>query len=246
MKLATIGEVVIGEGRPKICVSLTGKDLSEVLTQGQAVSETSADIVEWRLDFLKPEIQVEDILEALPTVSSVTKRPILLTFRTAKEGGERVLSDADYWELCRNLIESPLVTALDLEASTAGVGELIALAKRYPTTIVLSKHDFAETPAMTEIVGSLQQMASLGGDVAKLAVMPQTPDDVVRLLASTVEASKTCDIPIVTMSMGRLGKVSRVSGAIFGSAMTFGAVGAVSAPGQLKVEALAEMLEQLD
>ena len=96
------------------------------------------------------------------------------------------------------------------------------------------------------MLGRLRAMADAGADAAKLAVMPRGPHDVARLLGVTARASEELDVPVVTMSMGGLGAVSRVSGAVFGSALTFAtAGGAPSAPGQLPVERVRAMLELL-
>jgi len=76
--------------------------------------------------------------------------------------------------------------------------------------------------------------------------MPESAEDVLTLLSATNEMfKKYADRPIVTMSMGPLGVISRMSGEIFGSSMTFGAVGQVSAPGQIPVEQLATALDIL-
>ena len=89
-------------------------------------------------------------------------------------------------------------------------------------------------------------MAEAGADAVKLAVVPHDPHDVARLLGVTARASEELDVPVVTMSMGGLGAVSRVSGAVFGSALTFAtAGGAPSAPGQLPVERVRAALELL-
>jgi len=83
-------------------------------------------------------------------------------------------------------------------------------------------------------------------DIPKIAVMPTCVEDVLILLSATNEMyTKYADRPIITMSMGPLGVVSRLSGEIFGSAMTFGAVGKVSAPGQIPVRELATTLDIL-
>jgi 3-dehydroquinate dehydratase-1 len=78
-------------------------------------------------------------------------------------------------------------------------------------------------------------MQSLGADVAKIAVMPQTRDDVLELMAATLQASRSCAIPLVSMAMGALGAVTRTSGWLFGSAMTFAVGASSSAPGQTPI-----------
>ena len=87
----------------------------------------------------------------------------------------------------------------------------------------MSNHDFDKTPSFDEITGRLIGMKKLGADVAKLACMPNSAKDVLTLLSATESVkSQYPDEPIITMSMGKLGAISRISGEIFGSALTFG------------------------
>lgn len=92
------------------------------------------------------------------------------------------------------------------------------------------------------MVQTLLRMEDGGGDVVKLAVTPQTPEDVLALLTATQEAGKRLSVPLITMSMGRLGMASRLCGGLFGSCLTFGAAAGESAPGQPPVEELARTL----
>ena len=95
------------------------------------------------------------------------------------------------------------------------------------------------------MVSRLRRAEELGGDILKTAVMPQSSRDVLDLLSATEEVSRTSERPVVTMAMGELGIISRLSGELFGSAMTFGTVGYASAPGQIGIEPLREVLEIL-
>ena len=85
-------------------------------------------------------------------------------------------------------------------------------------------------------------MEALGADLAKIAVMPQSPEDVLTLLSATCQAHRQLSCPVISMSMGGTGLVSRLSGEIFGSCMTFGSVGEASAPGQIPARTLKEIL----
>ena len=90
----------------------------------------------------------------------------------------------------------------------------------------------------------LQKMQEFGADLPKIAVMPQCRKDVLTLLAATEEMAGTyADRPIITMSMAKDGVISRICGEVFGSALTFGTAGKASAPGQIEVERLREVLE---
>ena len=89
-------------------------------------------------------------------------------------------------------------------------------------------------------------MQQAGANLPKLAVMPQSRADVLELLAATAEmADRHPETPIITMSMGALGAVSRLSGEALGSAMTFANPGQASAPGQVSLEVVNEVLDAL-
>ena len=110
--------------------------------------------------------------------------------------------------------------------------------------VIASHHDFDETPDDRILRMLMEQMQQGGADVAKLAVMPKNADDVVRLLKLTNDIrQKYPTLPVVTMSMGALGVFSRMAGEIFGSCITSGAVGEISAPGQIPAGQLEHILQ---
>jgi 3-dehydroquinate dehydratase I len=128
--------------------------------------------------------------------------------------------------------------------SEAVVRRLVAGAHQVGAFIVMSNHDFSGTPPAAELLARLRRQQELGADVLKLAMMPRDPSDVLELLRATWEmASRYADRPMMTMSMGGTGVVSRLAGEIFGSAMCFGMIGRASAPGQVEVERLAAVLD---
>lgn len=107
----------------------------------------------------------------------------------------------------------------------------------------MSNHDFHKTPAAQEIVLRLRKMQELGADIPKIALMPQNKTDVLTLLGATLEMQERyADRPIITMSMAKTGVISRLSGEVFGSAATFGAVQKASARGQISVTDLRTVL----
>ena len=58
-------------------------------------------------------------------------------------------------------------------------------------------------------------------------------------------ADRHPETPVITMSMGALGAVSRLSGEAFGSAMTFANPGTASAPGQVGLDVVNAVLDSL-
>ena len=110
----------------------------------------------------------------------------------------------------------------------------------------MSNHDFHKTPLRKILSIACAACRIWGADLPKIAVMPQSPQDVLTLLAATLTMKeKYATRPLITMSMGKSGGVSRVTGRLFGSAMTFGTVGQASAPGQIAIAKLREVMDIL-
>ena len=186
MKTVQVKDVVFNEGRPKICVPLVGKTKQEIITEVEMLENVAFDLAELRVDFFEDVEQLEQVGALLAEINSIYKKPLLFTFRTKKEGGERELSLNRYFELNRFAIQTGLVDMVDLElfSSEADIIGLIAEAKEKNVKVVLSSHDFFRTPAKEEIIARLLKMQQLGADITKIAVMPQSEEDVLPLLAA--------------------------------------------------------------
>jgi 3-dehydroquinate dehydratase-1 len=238
--------VKIGEGIPKICVPIVGKTKEEILSAARSFADVKVDVVEWRVDWFEGVFdfaKVEDVLKDLRPALGET--PLLFTFRTSKEGGERSIEADAYAELNKNVAATGLVDLVDVEVFTGDevVKDIIAAAHAKGVKVVASNHDFDKTPDKDDIVGRLRKMQELDADIPKIAVMPQNKKDVLTLLTATEEmATEYADRPIITMSMAGTGLISRLCGEVFGSALTFGAVGKASAPGQMNAADLNTVL----
>ena len=238
--------VRIGEGIPKICVPIVGTTRDEILAAAKSFESVKKDVVEWRADWFNGVFdfaQVEAVLKELRRVLGNT--PVLFTFRTANEGGEKAIEPAAYAELNKRAAATGLIDLVDVEAFTGDevVRDIIESAHESGVVVVASNHDFEKTPEKDEIVRRLRKMQELDADIPKIAVMPQSRKDVLTLLSATEEmVSEYADRPIITMSMSATGLISRLCGECFGSALTFGAVGKASAPGQMNASDLSEIL----
>jgi 3-dehydroquinate dehydratase-1 len=250
--------VKIGEGMPKICVSLTAKTKAELLEDAAAIlgdvsGSSVIDVVEWRADYYEGPIegQVRPIegqmrfLEPLAELRQIIgDKPLIFTYRTASEGGMGTI-DSSYESLLKAAIDSQLVDLVDVELFMGDetVSQLIAYAHANGVKVIASNHDFDGTPELEEIVTRLQNMQKLGADIIKIAVMPKNMKDVLTLLEATVIMSEQyAQCPLVTIAMSDLGAITRVTGEVFGSSITFGTMGKLSAPGQIAASELSDML----
>lgn len=249
-KTVTVKGVTIGEGAPKICVPMVGESLEQLEEEAVFLKTVDLDVVEWRVDFFEQVEDLEKVKEALGAIRTILKDiPLIFTFRSAKEGGEKEVSSNYYFLLNKAIAESGLVDLVDVELFTDEheVKSLIEAAHRNDVYVIVSNHDFDKTPAKEEIIARLRKAQGLGADLPKIAVMPRNAADVLALLdATNTMVEEYADRPIITMSMAGKGIVSRLAGEIFGSALTFGSAKKASAPGQVPVTELRNILSLIN
>lgn len=270
-------------GLPAVAVSLTGPSLAQARTQARSAIDAGADVLELRVDLLEEAgalaaptpldaataaAQVLECLrglgEAIDTTDGANAgSPVLLTCRTAAEGGRAQLDDAAYGALLRSVLDGLTdwaperrPAAIDVEVQRGCLPQVCTQAHALSIDVVASFHDFEATPADEAIEEVLARMAREGADLAKIAVWPTSADDVARLLGVCARATAGAGersglgVPVAAMSMGALGAVSRVAPA-FGSALTFAVVpdeqgqARASAPGQLPIQDVRRCLELL-
>ena len=241
-----IRDVAIGEGIPKICVPIVGKTREEIIKAAEEIRTLPVDVVEWRADWYEEIFEADVVLDVLQELRRILGEfPLLFTFRTKKEGGEKEIDEKNYRTLNQLVVESGLADLIDVEVFSGDevVNDLVRTAHENGVKVIGSNHDFEKTPSKEEIIRRLQKMQELDVDLPKIAVMPRKKEDVLTLLAATEEMNrKYADRPIITMSMAGDGVISRLCGEVFGSALTFGAAGQASAPGQIGVKELRQIL----
>jgi 3-dehydroquinate dehydratase-1 len=249
MATLTIKDITFGEGMPKICVPVTGRTQADILSAAKEIRYLPCEVVEWRADFFEDAKRPTRILETLAALRSVLDRQLLLfTFRTAPEGGQAALAPYDYLWLNQKAAESGLPDLIDMEYSCGAerTEAFVRFAHRNGVSVIVSSHDFEKTPLPGEMVTRMIAMQKTKADMVKLAVMPKSRRDVLALLNATDQmASDHAACPIITMSMGKDGLITRLAGETFGSAMTFGCSGNLSAPGQPDVTDLSIALQIL-
>ncbi|WP_300382137.1 type I 3-dehydroquinate dehydratase [Clostridium sp.] len=249
-KVVIIKDIKIGEGMPKVCVPIVGKSITEIIEEANFIKNIDCDVVEWRGDFfdnIDDISKVKIVLEKIREI--INDKPILFTFRSFNEGGEKELSEDLYFELNNTIAKTKLIDIIDVELfkDHKKVKELVKVAHDNFVVVIISNHDFKNTPKKEEIINRLRKASELGADIPKIAVMPNCVEDVINLLDSTrIAKEKYIENPIITISMGDKGIISRLSGELFGSSMTFGIANKASAPGQISVVELRKVLEILN
>ncbi|MBR3643393.1 MAG: type I 3-dehydroquinate dehydratase [Parasporobacterium sp.] len=245
MRSIKLGNVILEEGIPKICVPLTGKSREELSLQAEMAAKCpAADVVEWRADHLPECVTEENVRYFIGEIRKVLgEKPLLVTFRSREEGGFGIYPDDLYCTLVSTASRCG-VEAVDIELSRGETAlKLTQVCHGYGTVVISSFHEFHRTPSVRSMVSRLEKSCCSGADICKLAVMPDSIYDTLRLLEATARMrSLHPEMPLITVSMGKTGMVSRMAGEAFGSCMTFGTISEQSAPGQIDAEALKQVL----
>lgn len=246
-----VKNLTIGDGRPALIVSVTEKTPAQALERARALTAMpEVDVIEYRIDHLARHDDPDAVAASVAELAAdCAGKPLLMTFRTKAEGGEAALAPDAYARLYAAALAHGGPDMIDLEfalCSQPPVAAAFRQAKAAGKPVILSHHDFHATPPAAAMIDTLRAMQAFGADIPKIAVMPQDAGDTLALLEATwTMHSRYADRPLLTMSMNGTGAISRVAGEIFGSALTFGAVGSASAPGQIEVRHLRPMLDTL-
>lgn len=233
------------EKKPLICVPITGKTELEIETQLQKIIEDEPDVIEWRADFFEDLENTAAVQTVITNIAAETAIPLLFTIRSEQEGGEPItLSKEGVVRLLCEVSAHEAITYVDFEIENEDdlVTEVRNACKKHAKKLILSYHHFTETPANELLYQLANRSVALGADIVKMAVMPTNREDVLRLLHITNEMDQQISIPVITMSMGELGQISRIIGWIYGSVMTFAVGVKSSAPGQIEIGKLREAI----
>lgn len=243
------GKPLAGGRLPAVCVPLVGRGADALADEARAAAALGPDLLEWRVDFFEGIAEPARVLAVAARIREAAGGvPVLFTRRSQREGGQPIAVDEEqvvalYAAVCA----ARAVEAVDFEmANDAAHVQAVRQASRAAgIALFLSFHDFGGTPAPQLLLERFRQAERLEADVAKVAVMPREPEDVLALLQATLAASRELAIPVVSMSMAQLGAMTRLCGWVFGSALTFAVGQGASAPGQLPVAGLRDALALL-
>ncbi|MEM2109471.1 MAG: type I 3-dehydroquinate dehydratase [Candidatus Odinarchaeota archaeon] len=226
-------------GSTLICVSIVKRTLVEIIKAANTLLKEPVDLLELRLDYLKPLPELEQVLKLLDV-----KKPKIITFRPRSEGGESDLDDESRINIFKEFIKKR-VEYVDIEYSTLKNKEVLKEAENYNVKTILSKHILDETPSFKELKTLLNNMMVLKPSFIKISTMIMDKDDVITLSKLISYANKK-NTPIVVTGMGELGKITRILNPIMGSKITYCSMpGEPAAPGQLDYNKTITMLKEL-
>ncbi len=229
----------LGSGTPLVCSPLVGRTRERLIAEAANVAAKKPDVIEWRVDYFEGIADAKVVVEIGGAMRKVIgDLPLIFTRRSVKEGGEPIPIDDDgVVRLYDAVGASGHVDFIDFEMGNdpGHVKRVRESTRAHRTRIILSYHNFGYTPGQEFLVQRFLEAERLGADVAKVAVMPRDRADVLTLLAATAQADDKAKIPLISMSMGPLGAVTRMIGGAFGSSLSFAVGEGSSAPGQMPI-----------
>ena len=226
---------IIGQ-KPRIVAVVWGDRLLELAFSAK---DNGAQVLEVRIDLFH-KVDLNNLEGRLKQLRRQVKLPIIATVRRKDEGGGRRYSEQQRLHILISIM--PLVDVVDIEyRSRTIIQEVIREAKLRHKSLLISYHNLRETPPGAALKEIASRAKGMGADIVKIAAMANSKRDVARLLSFSYGCPHK---PLVAISMGRLGRISRVVAPIFGSCLNYAHVESESAPGQLDVLSLKEDLEK--
>ena len=228
-----IGKLKLGNTPRIAAVILDGEDKKAIA----AAKRDGADLLELRIDCFKR--QDTDYIRKIIKDVRAEKLPVIATIRSKAEGGRRNMKDAERLRIFKAIM--PLVDAVDIELSSKKIlNGVIKEAHRFKKRVIVSYHDFRNTPAEGQLNAIIKNSRKAGGDIVKIAAFAKDKRDIIRLASLNISQND-----IITIAMGRLGVVSRLFFPMLGSLLTYCSVTKSSAPGQMPLKTAAKLLKEI-
>jgi 3-dehydroquinate dehydratase/shikimate dehydrogenase len=223
----------------KLCLSLTGNTLERDL-QILEKYRKYIDTAELRVDFLDPDERLH--IRRFPEMAGI---PVILTIRRDTDGGKYVGGEGSRITLLSMGLAFAEVDKrknfayVDIE-SDLNVPSLEEAARTFGTKIIRSIHNFQGVD--DDLAKRIRELRRTGDEIAKMAVMPQSTADVLKIF----QAAKECkNIKKILIGMGRLGASTRILADYLGSHLTYSSAEeddlTLAAPGQLNPKELVEL-----
>jgi len=218
----TIIELNKSQMKTQICAVITADNVKDALNDIKKAA--SADLIELRLDFIKniDNSKIKSIIENSP-------KPVIATCRPVKFGGMFKGSEKDRLDLLRTVIDNG-ATFVDVEFQSGIVDKIINNTK---SRIIISHHDFKETPSLGNLNSLCETTKKLNPDLIKIVTTANSINDNFRVFEFLNGKNN-----LISFCMGQKGEMSRILAPKFGSKHTYASLekGKESAPGQITIE----------
>lgn len=209
--------------RNDICLSIGNLNFNEIVPHLKSVS-----LAEIRIDLLSLN------KNELATIFKSHKN-LIATYRTTSD------FKTMFTHVTHAIDNGCAYVDIDINTPDTYLSKLIQFAQIKGCKLILSYHNFKETPSIENLIGTTDKLFSRGASIAKIACMAQTQSDCAKVL-SLYENYKN----LVAFCMGTLGRVTRISAPMLGAPFTYATIGNLeTAPGQLNYDQTETILDML-
>ena len=228
--------IKIGKQIPGSCPAVAAAVSDSDLRLLRSADVKSIGLIELRVDMFK-KLSEDYVIQVFQQAKQQFKKPLLCTIRIPAEGGRRHIDERRR----RSLFEAvaPFADMLDIEIKSSLFPDIVRLGHANNKPVIASYHNLGRTPADSFFMAMLNKARKASADITKIAVKAATINDVARLLRFTMDNGKE---NLITISLGKPGRISRVVNPLFGSLITYGYIGKPKADGQMNVRELAQQL----
>src|SRR5664280_1708278 len=192
-----------------ICVPIFEKNYESILEAAKNSINAGADLIELRIDAMdhpNPD-EVSNIIKDV-------NYPLIATNRMIEERGSFKGSEAERTDILLAAAKHADIIDIELQTDEEYLNKIVKASK----STIISYHNFEKTPSVDVLLKVVNQERKLG-DIAKFAVMPRNISDTLIVLNVLSQVKKTIGI-----SMGDLGRYTRVVAPLFGSPITFASI----------------------
>ncbi|WNZ28807.1 MAG: type I 3-dehydroquinate dehydratase [Candidatus Bathyarchaeota archaeon] len=195
----------------RVCVAIPPKTVDEAIELLQTADSLHADLIEIRLDSLKNHGCLKEIV-------SCTKTPLIATNKSTKQHGNFMGTETERQKILVDAAKNGF-EYVDVDLGTPNQVQLIQSLHAAAAKVIVSFHDFKQTPSVSELRKVQDEISALGADVCKIITTAETVEDNLVVLDFVSKSSKQSKI--VCFAMGDYGKPSRLLSPVFGAFFTF-------------------------
>lgn len=243
-----VREVRFDAGKPKICVPILGKTFDEIIEQASEAKKI-AEVIEWRADYYENLLDEEKLNQTLLALrDEIRNIPLIFNLRNERAGGTLDLPLNNYRQINEFVASSRAIDLVDIEVSIVDTFSeaFIKRMQDQDVRVIISYYDFDQIPEDAVLLFRLNLIEHWGADLAKIVGTPKNEADVLRQMKTIMKAQTFVTLPIISVSLGRLGKFSQVGGSLDGSCMTYGCLTGKAQPdAMIEAEKLALIVNEL-
>ena len=224
--------------KARICVSVSGTSLTQLVGRVEQAERVGADIIEVRLDSLRGR-------HDLSKLSRAADPPLIATNRPQSEKGSYAGSEGERLKVLEAAVDAGFEYA-DLESTTETLDTVVSALCERGAKVILSQHDYSRTPGQASLKTTLLRLRKHEPDICKIVSTAQFPRDNLTILDFLDHNHASSSM--VCFAMGKAGLWSRVLAPFYGSSFTYASLGPglETAPGQPTLDTLRRIYESLD